>query len=237
MADFPTVTLPKKSILGMGALELKALQPEVLFEYLEPLILKWSNSFIPGFDFDDRRQEILVVIWKCQMKYDPDGKRGYEDRSASFLSFVIHSIKMRLGNCKYTGERQQYATKNLQCWGCGLTVPVFSKEKNCPTCNGTQWKTLRDVHIASVDQLSEYSDSWQPGKTDEYTFGFEADTAIDRIVGCFPTKRQPVIKSALLRGKLTQKMREQVLAAIKSDPGILYAGASSPIFGLDALEG
>ena len=226
----------------MGAAELKAMPPEELFEYLEPLICKWSNSFIPGFDRDDRRQEILVVIWKCQMKYDPEGKRGYNDRSSSFLNFVIHSIKMRLGNCKYTGERQQYATTRLECWGCGATVPVFSSERGvCRACGGTRWKTLRDTRIASVDRLSEYSDAWQPGAEDEYALGLDPEAVIDRLVAEFPENRRGTVRSALLRGKLTPKLREQVLtivhssediwSALQGHPGILHAGASSPILG------
>lgn len=237
MAELSTVTEERKGVLGMGAAELKAMPPEKLFGLLEPLIWKWSNSFIPGYDRDDRRQEILVVIWRCQMRYDPDGKKGYNDKPSSFLNFVIHAIKMRLGNCKYTGERQQYATTSLQCWGCDLVVPVFSKEKNCLACGGSRWKTLRNVRIASVDRLSEYSDAWHPGRADEYTFGFDAEHAIDRIVEKFPATRQEAVRAALLRGKLTQNIREQVLGIIKDDPGILHAGASSPIFGLGALKG
>lgn len=234
MAVLSNETEERKGIAGIGVAELKAMPPEELFEHLEPLIWKWSNSFIPGFDREDRRQEILVVIWKCQMRYDPDGKRGYNDKPSSFLNFVIHAIKMRLGNCKYTGERQQYATTSLECWGCGNVVPVFSKEKKCPCCGGSRWKTLRDARIASVDRLSEYSDAWQPSEEDEYTFGFDADEAIDFIASKFPAARQEGVRSALVRGKLTPKTRQQVLQIIKDNPGILHAGASSPIFELRA---
>lgn len=246
MAVLSPETEEKKGIAGIGVAELKAMPPEELFEHLEPLIYKWSNSFIPGFDREDRRQEILVVIWKCQMKYDPEGKRGYNDRPSSFLNFVIHAIKMRLGNCKYTGERQQYATNQLECWECSHTVPVFSQSKKCPQCGGSRWKTLRNVKIASVDKLSEYSDAWQPAEEDEYTFGFDAEEVIDFIVSKFPAGRQEAVRSALLRGKLTPKTRERVLeivhseeriwAALRDNPGILHAGASSPITGQEAQE-
>jgi hypothetical protein len=232
MTAFPPETGERKGITGIGVAELKAMPPEELFRHLEPLIWKWSRSFIPGFDQDDRRQEILVVIWRCQMRYDPEGKRGFGDRPSSFLNFVIHSIKMRLGNCKYTGERQQYATASLECWGCGLVIPVFSQAKSCPACGGSRWKTLRDVRIASVEKLSEYSDAWQPGLHDEYHF--EMDEVIESIVSKVPTRRRGQILTGLKNGKLSPKMRAEVQSILRLDPGILPTGASSPVFRLRA---
>lgn len=232
MAGLSTDFEERKGITGIGVAELKAMPIEELFKHLEPLIRKWSNSFIPGFDYDDRRQEILVVVWRCQMRYDPEGKKGYNDKSSSFLNFVIHAIKMRLGNCKYTGERQQYATASLECWKCGLVLPVFSREKTCPLCGGGRWKTLRDARIASVDTLSEYSDAWQPGAEDDYDF--EIDEIIEAIVSKVPVHRRDQVRIGLRDGKLNQKMRSEVQSIISSNPGILPTGASSPVFGSHA---
>ena len=51
---------------------------DIEYEDLEkqwfPMLYKFAQRYVPGFEQEDKLQELRIVLWKCQKKFDP--RRG-----------------------------------------------------------------------------------------------------------------------------------------------------------------
>ncbi len=215
----------------MTVTELKALTPEDLLERMEPLIGRYvRRAFIPGFDPEDVRQEICLTIWHCQQQYDPENKKGHQDRASSFMNFVIHAISNRLGNLDYYGRKQRYVTSALSCLTCGHEVYVYSRVKKCPECGNGQWGNVRTAPPRSTEALLEVSEFLVPvGETDEYHI--ETLDLIERLAAELPTEMRTSSVSLMREaaglaagsGKVMPiKLRRLLVDGLTKNPGILY---------------
>jgi len=179
--------------------ELKSIAPEELFGLLKPLLTRSVfRSHVPGFEHDDKMQELLLRIWRCQQNYDPT-KVGHNGKPSSFINYVIHAISNCLGNLDYYGRRQRHVVVSLECEGCGAPGRLHRApgDKKCASCGGGRWKSVYGNQIGSVDKLAEAGDFWQPTASDEYDG--EATDLVDRIVDRLPAAHRAEARAALYR--------------------------------------
>ena len=106
--------------------ELSAAVPTMVFvdvaEAVRPLLERHARSYIHGFDFEDLRQELLMVVWQTQRVYDP--LRG------SFLNVLIHGFRNRLEWLRRQSRRQTQPVVALICRECKVVRQVTWR----PTC-------------------------------------------------------------------------------------------------------
>lgn len=116
---------------------------ETLVDHLRPLIGKYARWSVRGFEPEDLRQEVVLVIWKCHEMYD--ASRG------SFLNLVIRSVENRMGHLKMKAVRYYEPVSALQCRGCSVQIPRRGRGPVC-LCGSTRWDTVRIAHgLLSMD--------------------------------------------------------------------------------------
>ena len=121
---------------------------EELAEHLEGFILKYSRQGVRGFDEDDLRQEILIVLWRLQTQYD--STRG------NFLALAKTSVINRLKQLQIKGTNQTLPVEFLECKQCGHHGEKISlRGGKCSQCSNTTWTAHRTPSLLqSMDRLT-----------------------------------------------------------------------------------
>lgn len=68
-----------------------------LEEECKGLLVKHASWRIPGLDFDDVYQELLLVLWKCQRSFTPGRIGEMTGKPVKFTSFLTRALVNRLG--------------------------------------------------------------------------------------------------------------------------------------------
>lgn len=108
---------------------IKNMSIEDVLKQVHPLILKYANWKVPGFDFDDLYSELSVVVWNCYESYDR--KKG------SFINLLIWSFRNKLSNLRKTSVHQNHPIAMLKCAKCEKTAR-YNLERlrpKCPNCD------------------------------------------------------------------------------------------------------
>ena len=114
--------------------------------HLELFIIKYSRWSVRGFDEDDLRQEILMVLWRLQTQYDPS--RG------NFLALAKTSVINRLMQLQIKGSNQTLPVEFLECKRCGHHGEKISlRGGKCSQCSNTTWIAHRSpILIRSLNK-------------------------------------------------------------------------------------
>lgn len=178
---------------------------------LEPLIGKYSRWRIRGFEREDLRQEVLMVIWRCHGMYDP--------AKGSFLNLVIRSIENKIEHLRARSVRYYEPIAALRCRGCGVEAARRARGGRC-ACGSTRWDAVRLPYgMLSLDEVVGEDDRQgvprvvvNPGVVDG---GFErADDVLyvqDVLVGL--ESRLMDVAKRLTRGEIVTQGERAALAA------------------------
>ena len=99
-----------------------------------PLVNKYARRYVQGFDEDDLRQEMLVVLFKCHATYNR--------RRGSFLNLFIMSMNNTMGKLKARARRNQ-PIAGLRCHECGGVISRRARGPECDACGGHKWDSVR----------------------------------------------------------------------------------------------
>lgn len=131
------------------------LTTEELIGHVTPLIEKYTRWKVPGFDRDDLRQEIHLVIWRLHGKYRPE--RG------GFIPLAKRSIINRLGQLRQAGLKQTAPVSYLECRGCGHhNERIKSRGGACTQCDNTTWEAIRSPYLLQSINLDNDTDEDTP---------------------------------------------------------------------------
>ncbi len=163
-----------------------------------PLVIKYARLYVQGFDEDDLRQEMLIVLVRCHSIYDTG--RG------SFLNLCIRSMENKMGHLRARARRNQPIT-GLRCRECGGVIPRRARGPECD-CGGSRWDSVRmpygHVSLESIVlvQPEEESDN----NTGYMRFLGEKDEMYDRV------DQVDLVQRVLAGDSVLQDIADRVLA-------------------------
>ena len=68
-------------------------------------VVRQREGYVTGFDADDLRQELRVVLWRCSKKYDADRVSPRTGKPASFHTYLHQAFMNRLVNLRGRAQR------------------------------------------------------------------------------------------------------------------------------------
>ena len=68
-------------------------------------VVRQREGYVSGFDADDLRQELLVVLWRCAERYNPNRVSVRTGKPASFHTYLHRAIMNRLMNLRGSMQR------------------------------------------------------------------------------------------------------------------------------------
>lgn len=138
------------TILGLSPEEIRSLSIEDLIIKLTPLIEGTLNKAkISGAEREDIKQELLLVLWKCQRSYFPDIKTGFEGRKSSFYTYLVNSFSNKLSHIRENTNKETKYSLYLKCKSCGALGLGRARTK-C-ACGNRTWDTTSLTTYRSID--------------------------------------------------------------------------------------
>lgn len=160
--------------------ELKAMPFEQLVEKYRPLIAKYSRWNIPGYEPEDIAQEVMTVLWRCQTRFDPSKRAGFNGRPSTFLNYLMTSIENWLGKAPRRFSQSFHApVTELECRACGAILPV-SGHPTC-ACGGRRWKSIHGGSMLSFDNEFNPIDPEVDGFEDALVAKLEASHVLGQL--------------------------------------------------------
>lgn len=86
--------------------KIRAMSYEDLENQYLPLMVRMAQRYVPGLDFEDRLQELRVILYKCHIGYDPT-KLSERASYAGFMSYLTGSL-LNMSNKLRTSARRHY---------------------------------------------------------------------------------------------------------------------------------
>ncbi len=118
--------------------------PELIAQ-VRPLVEHQVHAYLPGYDPEDVRQEMLEVLFRTQQTYDPE--------KGSFLNVLTRSLWNRKEWLRRRSQRQTQPITALVCVQCSTSRPTGWRPF-CERCGGRSFSVERSDHaLQSLDQL------------------------------------------------------------------------------------
>lgn len=74
---------------------------EQLVKEYESLLHRYANWQIPHYDHDDLMQELRLVLWKTQRRFDPALMQPNQKQPASFRTYLLRAVRSRMGRLQH----------------------------------------------------------------------------------------------------------------------------------------
>jgi ribosomal protein L37E len=226
-----------ESVAGLSAAQIRGLSDDEFLRLMHPLMIKFAHrSYIPGYEFDDKMQELAIVLLRCKKQYAPDdpSKLGHGGKPSGFMNYTIRAVRNFLGKLDEAGKRGSFVASHMECKACGNVV-IARRKDTCSFCSGRRWQLVR-VSPASVDALKEALVPWEPMSMDDYPI--EIEDLVDRVLALLPAaQRDSAVGYFYGHASLTAPLRRSITEAIISHPGILMGGPFDAIRNDADVEG
>lgn len=169
---------------------------EELVLEVTPLLSKHAGRYAPGFDREDVMQELLEVLYRAQLSYDP--------ALGGFLNLLIVSFDNRLDWLNRKGRAQVRPITSVSCPACDTPQPRYrwGSGYRCEAC-GSRKLDIERGNLISMDVMLNFSDG-EDSRASAYQGPSQADVGYD------------VVDAVDLYQRMPRDRQLEVLAEIRS---------------------
>lgn len=202
---------------------------EELAEQYRPLIGRLARTkFIPGMDFDDIKQHVLLTLWRCQTAYSETAVSKKNNRTSSFTHFFMQSVKRHLWSTEVRARKASgFAVAYYTCRTGRCPERTTDNTVACPNCNQRRWDPHRTGSAlnASLEVLTEERDVVfvlaETSETDPVRALLESE-GLSMGIGVL-SEEAAKVAMAILQGYKPDKAQLAVLLAEKDQLAAVFA--------------
>lgn len=212
-------TAATRSLEGISVSALREMDPALLLDALERVIRRKSHTyFVYGFEFEDKRQEMSLCVYRCQQNYDPDNHPGFKNRSSSFINYLLVAIDNTLCRMADAGRRQSRVVSEVACARCGLQKALFAR--GVCLCGSARFKPVYAAPVVSLElALDDIPTFFEPFTTDSYDF--EDRDLITRLIRTLPRRDWMDAFEGIEAGILPERIKASLRSYLDKHVGIL----------------